>query len=171
MGKHMYWLYSHYTIKLLIIHMYKTLHWINKDIVPTTKMHSNTQNIETYIYRNLVSFSTPKEKSQQFTVIQDSIAHGPLSMYIVAGQHAGWEHCADPAQGKAVDFPQLSLVLLLGTLSSLSLQSFSLNAQCSLWSQRALFSNLTLYTYLSSVPSFVIALPFKTNLGNQSPTK
>lgn len=39
-----------------------------KDMIPVTKIHSNTQNIETHIYRKPVSFSIPKEKSHEFTL-------------------------------------------------------------------------------------------------------
>lgn len=113
-------------------------------MVPPTKIPSNTQNIETYISRNPVSFSMPKEKSHEFTLNSGQKSpRSPLYAY------CSWPACGEralcrPSPKESCGLSRLSLVLLLGTVSSLSLQSFSLNAQCFLWPQGALFSKLSL---------------------------
>ena len=114
-------------------------------MIPITKIHSNTQNIEAHIYRKPGSFSIPKEKSHEFTLThrtEQAMLSIPCTLQLsrVLGKSARQTQ----PKGRLWIFQTLfgapSRRSLLSSLAVLK----SLNAQCSLWVQGALFSILFL---------------------------
>lgn len=158
----MYWFYrtSEPPNHWLSIYTRHFIGWI-KDKIPKVKIHHNTQNTETSIYRKPVSFSIPKEKALSSHTGKNS-PHSPFNAHCSCPKC--WERVAGrPSPRESCGFSTLSLVPLQGALFSL-LAIFPINAQCSP-EPREPCSPTSLETYTFCVPPFAIGPSLENQLG------
>lgn len=128
-----------------------------KDMIPTINIHSNTQNIETYIYRRPV-FLHSQRKSHEFTLMQDRAATPPCRAR--CSQQSPGRAPGRPGPRESSGLSRLSLVPSQGTfsLSPLFLAVFFSNAKWALSPPTPLPLSLSLFLSLSAQTALFINL-------------